>query len=123
MPNLGEMSDKLAELKTQMDGINERKSDLQKEIDALEFQIITRMDESGVDRISSSNGTATLKVEMYPQVENMEELVQWCADNGRADMIQKRISSTAFKDFFDETNEYPDGVKTYEKKSILFRRK
>jgi predicted transcriptional regulator len=121
--NLGELLERLAGLKDQMDEINTTKSDLQKEIDQLEFQVISEMERNGVDKTTCNRATASLKIKMCPQIKDMDSLLRWCYENNRPDMLQKRVSDTAFKEFYEENNEYPDGIDTYEKKTINFRRR
>lgn len=121
--NVGERVDILAALRLAKEEAERKVKDINEEISKIEYEIISAMEEQGTDRVSNSSGTVSLKVEMYPQVEDMESLVNWCAENNRPDMIQKRVSSTAFKEYFEEMNEFPDGIKTYEKKSLGFRKR
>lgn len=112
----------LYELKVRKSDKDAELKEINKEIDAIEFKLIEMMDEQGLDKVKSLHGTASLKVEMYPQIKDMESFVRWCADNGKADMLQKRVSKGSFDEFYKDTAEYPEGVDTYTKKSINFRK-
>lgn len=119
---IGSLIDKLYELRIRKEELNSSLSELNKEIDSLEYDIIRKMEEAGVDKTSTGSATVTRKVELYPQVEDISALVEWAAANGRPEILQKRVSKSVFDEIFKEEGLYPDGVKTYNKESLLFRK-
>lgn len=111
---------RMKELKEQK---NEDLKALNAAIELLERQILDEMEQDGIDKLSIKGvGTASMKIEDYPQVKDMEALLNWCYENNRAGMIQKRISKQEFDSYYAETNSYPDGVDTYTKRTLSFRR-
>lgn len=119
----GELIQEYANLKKQKAELEEQAKDIGNQISAIEFKLIPMMEDQDVDKLSTGAGTVTLKVEMYPQVSDMSMLLAWAVENDRPDIVQKRVGVTAFKEYFEEENEYPAGITTFEKKYISFRKK
>jgi len=119
---LGEKIDKLYELKVKKDGLTAELSELGKEIYAMEYGLLTEMEDLGIDKVQATKGTATRSVNMYPQVKDKQAFVSWILDNNKVEMIQSRVSAGVFREYFEETGEYPDGIDTYQKSTILFRK-
>ena len=81
------------------------------------------MELDGLDTLSIRGiGTAFITVKDYPQVTDMEQFVKWCYENNRTDMIQKRVSSTAYTQYVQAENIMPDGTDVYQKATLNFRR-
>lgn len=99
------------------------KKALQADYEQEEYYLIEKMQAEKVTTAGIANCTASLKQEKYPKVDDMESFVTWCAQNGRADMIQKRISKAAFDEYYATNNEYPDGVDTYDKLTLGLRKR
>jgi hypothetical protein len=119
----GELIQEYSDLKKAKEALEEQVKDINNQMTAIEFKLIPAMEEQDIDKLSTNVGTVTLKVEMYPQVDDMTALIKWAYENDRPDILQKRVGSKAFKEYFEEENEYPDGISTYEKKGISFRKK
>lgn len=113
----------LRKLKDNKERLNEQLKAINTEIEQYEREIIDEMETDGVDKVSITGvGTASVTVKDYPQVEDMDAFVAWCYENGRSDMIQKRVSSTAYNQYVQEENLLPDGTKVYTKSTLSFRR-
>ena len=120
--DFGVKIEELYDLRVRKEELTSQLSEVNKSIDSLEYGLIELLEEAGLDKARSNHGTATLKVELYPQIKDHETFVKWCVDNGKTDMLQKRVSTTSFKEYFNQNNMYPDGVDAYNKKSISFRK-
>jgi hypothetical protein len=121
--NLGAKVDELYELRVKKDELNAQLTEINKQIDALEYQILQDMETAGVDSVKSNLATATMKVKLYPQVKDMEALVAWANENGKPEILQRRVSEGVFKDFYEETGAYPDGVDAFQKTTLNFRKR
>jgi len=119
---LGDKIDLLYDLKLRQDEMKAKISELGKEIDSMEYSVLCDLEEMGLDQIKATKGTATKKVEMYPQIKDKQAFVNWIVDNGKVEMIQSRISSGVFKEYFEQTGAYPDGVDTFQKSTLTFRK-
>lgn len=113
----------LRNLKEQKEKKNEEIKAINSSITQVENMLMSELQTDGLDTIKVSGiGTVYITTTDYPQVTDMDSFVNWCAENNRADMIQKRVSSTAFKQYVEEFNEYPDGVDSYVKETVNLRR-
>lgn len=121
--NLGELNDRLFELREKKDKLRSELSEVQAEIDKVEYQLIEKMEETGLDKISTDRGTASMKIEIYPSVADLNALVNWAYENNKPEIVQKRVSKKVFEEWFEQTGEFPEGIKTYERKKLNVRRK
>lgn len=121
--NIEKRIDKLFELRESISALKQEESALQEEYDREEYALIEDMQAAGLSRGGTDRGTVSIKMEKYPQVVDMESFVNWCANNGRPDMIQKRVSTTSFKEYFEQKNEYPDGLDTYDRAKVSLRKR
>lgn len=113
----------LRQLKDLKNRKNEELKALNAEIEATERMLLERMEIDGIDTISIKGiGTAYVSIKDYPQVKDMDAFVRWCYENNRADMLQKRITATAYASYVQEENIIPDGTDVYQKSTINFRR-
>lgn len=113
----------LRKLKDEKDRKMEELKALNAEIEQQERNLIDRLELDGLDTVSIRGiGTAFITTKDYPQVEDMESFVKWCYENNRIDMIQKRISSTAYNQYVQEENIMPEGTKVFQKATLNFRR-
>lgn len=113
----------LRNLKDQKDKKQEELKALNAEIEIQERNLIEKLELDGLDTVSIRGvGTAFVTIKDYPQVNDMESFVKWCYENNRIDMIQKRISSTAYNQYVKDENIMPDGTSVYQKSTLNFRR-
>lgn len=109
--------------KQEMKRINDEKSALQAEIDKAEYELIQAMQDNAIHTVGNAHCTCSVKAAMYPNIKDMAGFAKWCVDNGRTEMIQKRVSSAVFREYVEEANMLPDGVETYERLTINMRSK
>ena len=119
---LGMKTSKLFELREKKAEVNAVLSEINKDIEDLEYRIGQEMESTGLDKMSVAEGTVSRTVKLYPKIEDMETFIKWCADNDRTDMIQKRVNEGSFREFFEQNNMYPEGLDAYEKSSLNVRR-
>lgn len=113
----------LRQLKDNKDRKNEELKAINAEIEQCERRIIEQMELDGLDTLSIRGiGTAFVTTKDYPQVTDMEAFVKWCYENNRTDMIQKRVSSTAYNQYVQAENIMPDGTDVFQKSTLNFRR-
>ncbi len=120
---LGDIIDNIFALRNEKDELQSRISDINGQIDELQYKAVTMMQEEGLDKTSTSIGSVSLKIEQYPNVKDIGALVDWAYTNGKPEILQRRVSKTVFDEYFQETGEYPDGIDTYEKATLNYRRK
>ena len=121
--NIEQLGSDLFRIREQIRELEAQKTALQKDFDEIEYHMIQKMQDAGLASAGISECTFSLKSEMYPQVKDIDAFVKWAADNDKAEMLQRRVSSAVFKEYFEATNEMPDGIDTYEKLTLGMRRR
>lgn len=121
---IGGLIDSFVARKNEYETVYAQLKAIKADMDAIEYKILTAMEDAGVDRTGTSKATVTRKVDLHGKVTDMEAFMEWCVANGRADMVQKRISDPAFREVFAQQGAYPPGTDGYmEAKVTITRRK
>jgi len=117
------LNDLLAEYGKVREGITDLKAQ-EKEYNAqkreLEAQIAIRMTEEGLEKISNGGLTLSLKKEIVPTATSWDDLQAYIAKTGRFELLQKRMSATAYREAIGLGEDIP-GVDSTELTKILFR--
>jgi hypothetical protein len=115
--------DQLFALKGEKAALQDQIKDLDMQLGSIEFKLLRRMEELGVDKMSVSAGSVSRKVDLYPTIVDMDAVVKFCYEENRFDFLQKRVNSAPFKEYFERNNEYPPGLDGYYKETLNTRRK
>ena len=117
------LNDLLAEYGKVREGITDLKAQ-EKEYNAqkreLEAQIAIRMQDEGLEKISNGGLTLSLKKEIVPTVNSWDDLQDYVAETGRFELLQKRMSATAYREAISLGEDIP-GVDSTELTKINFR--
>jgi hypothetical protein len=122
-PTIEELGSKLFDMREQIRDLDAQKTALQKDFDEVEYTMIQLMQDAGLTNAGIESCTFSLKTELYPQVKDLDAFVRWAADNDKAEMLQKRVSAAVFREYFESTNELPEGIDTYDKVTLGMRRR
>lgn len=111
-------------LKNQLDELKAKERDIRERMEAIELDIITDLENAGLEQARAELGSVTLNTKMYPSVtsDRKQDFITWSVNNGRLDMLIVRPNERSVREFFEETNELPDGVETYIKTKLNTRR-
>lgn len=118
-----QLGDSLFDKREEIRELEAQKTTIQKEFDEIEYRMIEKMQDAGLSNAGISRCTFSLKQEAYPQVKDLVAFVKWAAENDKAEMLQKRVSAAVFKEYFESTNEMPDGIDTYDKLTLGMRKR
>lgn len=121
--SMEELGMKLFQAREAIRELEARKTEVQKMYDEMEYVMIEKMQEAGLSNAGIPACTFSLKVEMYPQVKDIDAFVRWAADNNKAEMLQRRVSAAVFREYFEQANQMPDGVDTFEKTTLGMRKR
>jgi len=102
--------------------ISSRDKELVEEFRSLELEMLTRLDEQGMEKASTSAGTASINETVLPQVVDWDAFYQWMIDNDSLHLLQKRPAAAAFRELND-SGETIAGVEPYTQRSIGLRKK
>ena len=95
---LGPTIDRLYELREKRLELERRAKDLKSEEFSLRQEIIVLLGTAGLDKASGHNATASLKTAMMPMVTDWDLVFSYVRDNDRFDLLQKRLSTLAWRD-------------------------
>ena len=121
--SLGEKTSELFKLREQKAELAAETTKLNKQIDYLRHLIVEDMENAGLDRVATEEGSISAKLKVYPTVTAKEDFINWCVNNGRTDMMIIRANEASFREYFEECFEYPEGLEGYEKTDLNVRRR
>ena len=100
----------------------EQEKELKNVQNALEAEIAADMESQGLTQTGNDVCTISLKTETVPTVEDWDVLHQHISDTGRFELLQKRMSATAYRELIAMEPLVP-GVRSTELTKVNFRSK
>lgn len=119
---LNEMIEKFFELQTRKKEISDFLKETESQIELIEKDIISAMENAGIDQARCSAGSVTVKTEIYPSVRDKELFVIWCVNNNAFEFLQSRVNAAPYRERLALGQELPPGIETYEKQTLLRRK-
>ena len=86
----------LADTRAKLKVLLDREKELKNVQNALEAEIAADMERQGLTQTGNDVCTISLKTETVPTVEDWDVLHQHISDTGRFELLQKRMSATAY---------------------------
>jgi hypothetical protein len=90
--------------------------------DDLETQIVISLKDQGIDRVGNDACTVSIKQEIVPTVRNWDAVHEHVLATGQFELMQKRMSATAYRELIQMGHEVP-GVEATELTRMNFRSK
>tara|TARA_R110001606_G_scaffold1452_1_gene5442 strand:- start:198 stop:578 length:381 start_codon:yes stop_codon:yes gene_type:complete len=109
------MTDLLAEMTTirdQLKVVQAEEKDLNGQKRELEYEIAIKMQEQGLEKVSNDLCTISVKAEMVPSVQDWDAVHQHIIDTNQFELLQKRMSATAWRELAKMGMEVPGVVGT-----------
>ena len=120
--SLGEKTSLLFDLRNQKAELEAKVKDITREIEELNWEIIQGMENAGLDKMTVAEGTVSRTVKLYPSIQDKDTFINWCVEQGLPGMMVVRANEAVFREFFDQHNEYPEGLDAFEKATLNVRR-
>ena len=120
MKKLNDLLSEVTKIRTEIKSVQSEEKLLKAQQRELESQISIRMQEQGLDKISNDICTISLKNEIVPTVEDWDQLHEHITDTNQFELLQKRVSATAYRELIAAGMDVP-GVKSTELTRINFR--
>ena len=95
---INELIEKPAEVKQSMDSLNRELKVLRETQDHLDVLLLKKMDAEGLSRTANQQASVSINEDTVPDVTNWEEVQQYVIATEDFSLIQRRISSTAYKE-------------------------
>jgi len=113
--------------------LRDKRSDLKKAYDTedatlktkmerLETWLMETMQKTGSTQLGSSHGTAYQQTVMKGNCSDWPSFWGYCAENGRFDMLEKRISVKTIQEHYQETGEMPPGINVNPELRVIIRK-
>ena len=112
----------LAETRAKLKVLLEKEKELKNVQNALEAEIAADMESQGLTQTGNDVCTISLKTETVPTVEDWDVLHQHISDTGRFELLQKRMSATAYRELIAMEPSVP-GVRSTELTKVNYRSK
>ena len=120
--NLDDKMNMLADTRAKLKVLLEQEKELKQVQNALEAEIAADMERQGLTQTGNDVCTISLKTETVPTVEDWDVLHQHISDTGRFELLQKRMSATAYRELIAMEPSVP-GVRSPELTKVNYRSK
>ena len=120
--NLDDKMNMLADTRLQLKQLLEQEKKLKQVQNALEAEIAADMERQGLTQTGNDVCTISIKTEVVPTVENWDALWEHIFDTRQSELLQKRMSATAYRELLAMAQTVP-GVRSTELTRVNFRSK
>ena len=110
----------LADTRAKLKVLLDQEKELKQVQNALEAEIAADMERQGLTQTGNDVCTISLKTETVPTVEDWDVLHQHISDTGRFELLQKRMSATAYRELIAMEPSVP-GVRSTELTKVNYR--
>ena len=112
----------LADTRAKLKVLLDQEKELKQVQNALEAEIAADMERQGLTQTGNDACTISLKTEVVPTVEDWDVLHKHISDTGRFELLQKRMSATAYRELIAMEPSVP-GVRSTELTKVNYRSK
>ncbi len=113
---------RMVEVRDERRRMSSADKDLVEEWRSLEMELITRLDEQGMEKASTADGTASINEVILPQVVDWDAFYGYMVEEESLHLLQRRPAAAAFRELNDSGVTIP-GVEPYTQRSIGLRKK
>jgi seryl-tRNA synthetase len=96
--SVNQLINERADIKGQMDQLNRELKELRAESDYLDVLLLKKMDAEGVSRTANDAASVSINEDTVPNVDDWDELYTHVTATGDFSLLQRRVSSTAYKE-------------------------
>ena len=114
-----EVRDRIAARKAEFDKADVADKEVLRKI---ELVLLAKMDADGEESVRTEFGTAYVATSDFAQVGQWDAFIQFVKENEAYDMIEKRCSKTAVREYLKAANALPPGINYGTKREINVRR-
>jgi len=119
---IGEMIDKMFELREKKRELNEQIKTINEAIETLEQTVISQMELEGIIKATGAKATAAIKADIYPSVVDKEVFAEWLVENKRFELLPARVNAAPVREMLKKENITPPGVEVFTKTRLNLRR-
>lgn len=119
--SLGQTIDELHELRESKRALEQQIKILDEKYGELEDEIVGKMNEAGLDKMTGKKGTVSITSSIVANVPNWDEFWKWVAKTKNFHMIQKRVSDPSWREYCEKTGKTPPGTESFSKRRLNLR--
>jgi hypothetical protein len=112
---------KMVAIRDEKRKIEERKKELNEEWRSLEFELLVRLDEQGMEKASTKDGTASINETILPQVVDWDAFYEHILEERAMHLLQRRPAAAAYRELL-EAGEVVPGIEPYTQRTIGLRK-
>lgn len=91
-------------------------------LEKLETWLMTQMQVTGSTQLGSPHGTAYQQTVFKGNCSDWPSFWNWLAQNGRFDMMEKRVSVKSIQEYYTESGEMPPGINVSPELRVIIRK-
>ena len=126
MADIGSLCSQLRLVLDRIDGVNAQLKELKADKERISSELQHLMEETGLDSAKNASAgiTVTLREDMEPvyDPEKFEGIFHWCAEVGREDFMQRRLSGARIREYVEGGGALPEGLSLTPITKVMFRR-
>ena len=96
--NINDLIEKRAEIKRETEQLNVRLKDLKSAQDEIDLALLKKMDAEGLSRTANGDYSVSINEDTVPDVDDWDALYTHIISTRDFSLIQRRVSSTAYKE-------------------------
>lgn len=101
-----------------------KKAEIEKTLlDDIEAELLAKMEEVGTETCGGCGYSVTVREEDVPDSTDWETFIPFLLETGNMHLLQRRISTTAWREYNQIYGEFPPGTHAFAKKSLSFNKK
>ena len=95
---------------------------LKTKLEKLETWLMTQMQTTGSTQLGSPHGTAYQQTVFKGNCSDWPSFWNWLGQNGRFDMMEKRVSVKSIQEYYTESGEMPPGINVSPELRVIIRK-
>jgi hypothetical protein len=96
--SINDLIERRAEIKRETEQLNNRLKDLKTAQDEIDLALLKKMDAEGLSRTANGDYSVSINEDTVPEVEDWDALYNHVISTRDFSLIQRRVSSTAYKE-------------------------
>lgn len=111
----------MVEIRDEKRTLKAREKELNERWRSLEMELLIRLDEQGMEKAATKDGTASITETILPQVVDWDAFNAHILENDALFLLQRRPAAAAYRELL-ESGEVVPGVEPYTQRSIGLRK-
>lgn len=100
----------------------ETEKEIKGKMEQLENWLLQNMQAVGTTQLKGSAGVAYQQEDTKASAADWPTVWDFCANTGRFDFLEKRLSNKAVKEYLEQTGELPPGVNIHRELKVVVRK-